>query len=352
MKITKKTINNNRTETIESVTNYDHYIAVDWSQKTMSIARISSKQPDKVKIRTTDTNITELKEQLQSLKGKRILTIEESSPAHWLYVELHDCVERIIICDPYKNKLINDGPKNDPIDARKLCLLLKGGFLREVYHTTEQIYGLRKLVSGYLDIIQMGVRLKNQRAGFLSQTGKPKTTKELPTAATDRFMQEILNSFIETYEKTREDYQQLFMERCKDDKRLRCLKSVPGIGEVLAVQILAITIDACRFKTIGKYLAYCGLVKYSKESGGKTYGRRNSRYSRVLKAAYKIAASSAINGNNPMHEYYESMLQKGMPDYNARHKVARYIARTCFGIMKQPKKYQPYLWREKKIDNE
>lgn len=349
MQITKNGIIYHKVENIGSIPTesvYDHYIAIDWSQKNMAIARISNKSPDKVKITMSPTSLSGLKEQLKTIKGNKILTIEECTPAHWLYVELHDCVEKIIICDPYKNRLLGDGAKNDPIDAKKLCLLLKGGLLKEVFHTTEDIYKLRKMVSSYEDIINQSVRLKNQRAGFLGQIGKSKKTKELPKDTIEKLIQESQDKLINEYSEVKKKYLDEISQFCKRDKRLRFMKTIPGIGEILAVKILAMTIDPKRFKTGGKYLAYCGLVKHAKESGGRIYGRRNTRYSRVLKSAYKTAALAAIGGNNPVREYYEVLTKNGLAEYNARHTIARYIARLCFGIMKNPGKYEPYLWRK------
>ncbi len=343
-------LNLEKIELIKTGIIYDHFIAIDWSQKSMGIARISNKNPDKVKITIGPANLSGLKEHLNKIKGTKILTIEESTPAHWLYVELYDCIEKIIICDPYKNRLLGDGAKNDPIDAKKLCLLLKGGLLHEVFHTTENIYKLRKLVSSYEDIISQSVRLKNQRAGFLAQNGKSKKTKELPKETIEKLIQESQDKLINGYTEVKEKYLEEISIFCKRDKRLRFMKTIPGIGEILAVKILAMTVDPRRFKNGGKYLAYCGLVKHAKESGGRIYGRRNTRYNRVLKSAYKTAALAAIGGNNPVREYYEVLIKNGLAEYNARHTIARYIARLCFGIMKNPKKYEPYLWRKNRCE--
>jgi hypothetical protein len=88
------------------------------------------------------------------------MIIEESTSSQWLYVELLDSVDRIIICDPYRNSLLAEGPKNDKIDARKLCLLLRSGLLKEVYHSLNEDYKIRKLVSAYEALVKSGVRVK------------------------------------------------------------------------------------------------------------------------------------------------------------------------------------------------
>jgi transposase len=341
-------INNIKERTVktESHEEYDHYIAIDWSQTNMAIARMSKSSKGKIKITECPTSIKRLKEQLKTLRGSKILTIEESSPAQWLYVELHDCVDRIIICDPYVNKLLSDGAKNDPIDAKKLCLLLKGGLLRPVYHSTEELYSLRRLMSSYEDLIKQITRLKNQKAGFLLQKGKSKKTNEMKDDKISEFILIGHQGMIAESEKLKKEYQKEIIKRCRKDNRLKYMQSIPGVGIILASKILAITVDPGRFNRVGKYLAYSGLVKHLKVSGGRIYGKRNTRFNRILKSAFKTAAVIAIKGSNPIREYYEYLINNGLPDYNARHKVARYIARLCFGIMKNPGRYNPYLWRK------
>ena len=105
---------------------YDHYVAIDWSLKTMAIGHMS-RRDDHPRVFERSTDLKELKEYLGSLKGRTIITLEESGTAHWLYLELLDCVERIMICDPFHNRLLCHGPKTDKIDAGKLCELLRAG---------------------------------------------------------------------------------------------------------------------------------------------------------------------------------------------------------------------------------
>ena len=87
-----------------SAMEYDHYVAIDWSLKTMAIAHMSRRDRfPRVFERPAD--LEGLKTYLKSLRGRIIITVEESGPAHWLYLELVDCADRILICDPFPNRL-------------------------------------------------------------------------------------------------------------------------------------------------------------------------------------------------------------------------------------------------------
>jgi hypothetical protein len=110
---------------------YDHYIAIDWSIKNMAIARMTKKS-NKITAIDVPSDIEDLQVYLTNLRGTKILAIEETTTSQWLYAELKEYVDRILICDPNRNKLLNEGPKTDKIDASKLVQLLKAGLMKEV----------------------------------------------------------------------------------------------------------------------------------------------------------------------------------------------------------------------------
>ncbi|MCF8259831.1 MAG: IS110 family transposase [Melioribacteraceae bacterium] len=135
----------------------------------------------------------------------------------------------------------------------------------------------------------------------------------------------------------------------RKNKTLRNLKTIPGIGTISCVTILAHAIDSKRFKKPSNFLSYCGLVKHEKFSGGKSYGKRTPRYSRKLKSVYRSAALRSICYNSPIKDYYDHLIdEKKLTDQKARNMVARHIAKISLAIIKNGKKYKPYE-KSKKI---
>ena len=316
---------------------FDHFVSVDWSQRTMAIAHLRRRDKDPA-VFERPSELKVLKEYLHTLRGLTVLTVEETTTAHWLYLELRDDVDRIIICNPYTNRLLSAGPKTDKIDAAKLCLLLRAGLLKEVFHTDDELYDLRLLVSAYTDLVQAGVRALNQRSALVR--GHSDAGTHAP------FITEHLDKSFELYRHAKEQYETKFDNFCHHNKHLKRILAVSGIGTIGAVTILATVVDARRFPRTGKYLSYCGLVKLDKFSGGRSYGRRKPQYSRSLKAVYKIAAMAAIKGRNPVREYYDQLVTRGVADHHARHQIARYIATVTYGVLKTGTTYDPYQWRK------
>lgn len=315
---------------------FNHYVALDWSETTMAIAHMRRRDKEPVVFERA-SELKALKQYLHTLQGTTVLTFEETTTAQWLYLELRDEVDRIVICNPYRNRLLSAGPKTDKIDAAKLCLLLRAGLLTEVFHTDNSLYELRLLVSAYRDLVQAGVRALNQRSALSRGHGDSRTHAS--------FMLEHLDKSIELYRHAKQKYEAKFEDFCRHNKQLKLLLPISGIGTISAVTILATVVDARRFPRTGKYLSYCGLVKLEQSSGGRSYGRRKPQYSRSLKAVYKMAALAAIHGNNPIREYYGELLARGVAKHHARHQIARYIATVTYGVLKTGTTYNPYQWR-------
>ena len=323
---------------------YDHYIAIDWSVKNMAIARMTKKSN---KITTIDvpSDIVELQTYLKNLKVTKILAIEETTTSQWLYTELKDYVDEIVICDPHRNKLLNEGAKTDKIDASKLVQLLKAGLMKEVYHTADKFLYLRRVVSGYEDMVKAGVRLKNQRYALLRACGKNGDEKDDINLGSkgEQFVLECLNRQIRAYKEEKKGYEEEFVRLGQKYPEIRHQKSLPGIGIINAVKIVSRVVSPYRFSEKGHYLSYSGLIKLEKVSGGRSYGRRSPRYCRQLKSVYKSGVLAAIGGNNTINDYYEYLIrEEGYPEYQARNKACRRLAILSLGVFRSGKKYQPH----------
>jgi transposase len=329
-KISRSEINSKGVDLSE----FDHCVAIDWSIRTMAIAHMGA-HSSRIRVFERKTDLDALKEYLCSLRGRTVVVIEETTSSHWLFVELSEIVERMVICDPFRNKLLSDGAKTDKIDATKLCQLARAGLLKEVYHHAGEVYQLRRFVSAYEDLVKAGVRLKNQRNAFFQSHSS--AVGEAP------FILHHLEAGITSYEKAKAEYEKRFKELCHGYRPARLLLDVTGIAEISALTITAIVVDAHRFPRSSHYLIYCGLMHFRKESGGRDYGKRKPRFNHVLKRIYKLAAMSAIShSHNPMRDYYDALRGQGVAEHNARHAVARYIARVTYGILKSGTQYRPY----------
>lgn len=328
---------------------YDHYIALDWAQSNMAVARMTAKS-DQIKSMEGPSDLCSLKDYLKKLEGKKIFTIEETTGAQWLYSELKTFVTKLVICDPHRNRLLSEGPKTDKIDATKLVRLLRADMLKEVFHSGDEFIYLRSLTSGYEDLVKSGVRLKNQRAALFRGKGQNHKKDEFASDhVVEDFVLRRLEKQIESYEEQKEEYEKEFKRLSKKHSQIRLLKSVPGLGDIHAVQLVAAIVEPKRFESSGKFLSYCGLIKHEQTSGGRVYGKKSPRHCRSLKRIFKLASHTVIQEgcNNPLKDLYEYLInEKKKAPHVARNAVSRRIAVLVYGVFKEGKKFDPYRRRK------
>jgi len=139
-----------------------YYIGADVHCNNLEIAIMNRKKI--IQRYSVPTNITAASQVLDSYTGKKYMVIEEGPMAGWLYRNLRGKVDRFIVSDPRRNKLISsDGDHDDKIDSGKLAMLLEGGYLREVYHSdNEYQVELKHWVILYNDRVRDAVRNINK----------------------------------------------------------------------------------------------------------------------------------------------------------------------------------------------
>jgi hypothetical protein len=121
---------------------------------------------------------------------------------------------------------------------------------------------------------------------------------------------------------------------------VRDLESIPGLGLINAVKLLAIIVEAKRFINKSPFLVYAGLLKTDAMSGGRSYGKRVPRHSRQLKCIFRTAAMACLSTkkDHALKVYYRNIIASGRPEYVARHALSRRIAVLALGVMKTGKK--------------
>jgi transposase len=115
---------------------------------------------------------------------------------------------------------------------------------------------------------------------------------------------------------------------------LSLLKTIPGIGRILALTILYEIGDINRFETVQRFASYCRLVKCKAESAGKSYGTQGNKIGNGhLKWAFSEAAVLYLRAN-PKAQRYLQRLQKRMSKAKALSALAHKIGRATFFMLK------------------
>lgn len=122
--------------------------------------------------------------------------------------------------------------------------------------------------------------------------------------------------------------------RIKLREEFRFLKTVPGIGQTLALTIMLETGDIGRFADVGNYASYCRCVGSQKISNGKKKGKGNTKNgNKYLSWAFIEAANFAIRFSSRIKSFYQRKKAKSH-GVVALKAVAHKLCRACYYIMK------------------
>ena len=128
--------------------------------------------------------------------------------------------------------------------------------------------------------------------------------------------------------------EQIVTQRVKLRPQFCFLKTVPGIGQILALTIMLETGDIGRFASVGNYASYCRCVGSQKVSNGKTKGKGNTKNgNKYLAWAFVEAAHFAIQFNSRIKSFDQrkKAKTKGVVAIKA---VAHKLCRACYYIMR------------------
>jgi hypothetical protein len=98
----------------------EKYIGLEVHQATISVAVMDS-QGKLIMESILETKASSILEFWAGLRGTLSLTFEEGTWAGWLYDLLKPHVAKLVVCNPRKNALLQQGNKSDKIDARQLA---------------------------------------------------------------------------------------------------------------------------------------------------------------------------------------------------------------------------------------
>lgn len=275
------------------------------------------------------------------------VVIESTFNWYWLVDGLQDAGYSVHLANTTAIKQY-DGLKHrgDESDARHLAHILRLGLLPEGHIMPRAQRAVRDLARKRMQLVQqrtvqilsIETQLDQQCGAHLNSNNIKKLTDDdignmglgpMETLAikANLAVMQALQAQIDAIEKE-------ISRHCRKHPAFALLKSVAGIGDVLAAVILLETGSIERFADVGNYASYCRCVGSTHESNGKKKGAGNTKNgNRYLAWAYVEAANFAIRYNESARKFYQRKKAKrnGVVAIKA---VAHKLARACFHMLK------------------
>ena len=243
--------------------------------------------------------------------------------------------------------------KNDKVDAFKIASLLRGGNLPKAYVYPPEMRATR-------DLLRRRLHLVRRRGNLLAHIQNTHHQYNLPVPAAKvaykanregvaevfaepdaRKSMEVDLVLIEHYDQIIRDLELHLERRAKqhDPQVYHRLRSVPGIGKILALTILYEIHDIARFERVQDFVSYSRLVKCDHSSAGKKLGTGGAKIGNVhLKWAFSEAAALFLRGNSEGQK-----LQRRLAGKHGKSKamsiLAAKLGRTVYCMLRKERAF-------------
>jgi len=255
-------------------------------------------------------------------------------------------VERLVLVHPARVKAIASAKlKNDRVDSQTLAHLLRCDLLPEAWKADRETQARRQQVRLRTTLVRQRTRLKNQVHAVLHQQGLRSPQSDLFGRRGRLWLQalklpqtarESVNAclrMIDAYGEEIEKQNLQLREKAKTDERVQWLTTIPGIGEVSALMLLAEIGPIERFASKEALCSYAGLVPRIRESAGKAARAGITRQgSSTLRWVLVEAAQVATRCSPAARRYYERLLRK-KHKHVARVALARKLLIAVYALL-------------------
>jgi transposase len=296
----------------------------------------------------SELTIKSLSKYKRRLKG---IAVESTYNWYWLVDALMDSGFHVDLVNTAK-VVQYEGLKhtNDKYDAYHLAHLMRLGILPTGHIYQKETRGLRDLLRKRMQLVQTRsaalIRFKSMIQLHSGKTIRADTIKakkfKIPIVG-DRNVQLALESehhLIRALISQIKLLEQSILNQLDSSIEFELLKSIPGIGEILASTIWLEIGDINRFKSPGNFASYCRCVNSRRESNGKKKGENNRKNgNKYLAWAFIEAANFCVRHCEPANRF----CQKKTAARNsivARKALAHKLSRACYWVIKNREPFE------------
>jgi transposase len=246
-------------------------------------------------------------------------------------------------------KAIHGGKaKNDKIDALKIATLLRGGTIPMAYVYPREMRSTRDLLRRRLYLVRKRGQLLAHIQNTHHQCNLPEPSRKILYKANreglaERFTDPAVRRSIAIDLELAEHYDLLIRDleldlvrsaKLHDPHTFHLLRSLPGVGKILALTLLYEIHDIQRFPRVQQFASYARLVKCSRQSSGKSLGTGGAKIGNVhLKWALSEAAVLFLRAN-PRAQGFLQRLRRKHGRAKALSILAHKLGRTVYHMLR------------------
>jgi transposase len=280
-----------------------YYTGIDLHKKTSFLTTVN--RDGKIITRANLTNDEELiLDYFINLGEETKIVIESMASWYWLYDLLKGNGFDVVISNPIKTKAIASAKiKNDKLDSHMLAQLLRTDLVATVHVSSLETRKLKEILRHRQRLVRDATRMKNRIHILLTKNNYQPPFSDLFGVKGLKYLRQVnlpnyhkaqLETYLALYERLREEIDPLttmIQNMAKENAMAKLLMTIPGIGPIVAMFIVAEIEDITRFPTYRNLASYAGLVPSLDASGTKERrGRITKQGSPYLRTALIEAA--------------------------------------------------------------
>jgi transposase len=343
---------------------FQYHLGIDLHRKTSYWTLIDGERKVlyKKNLPTTKEGIEQGIKEMEIAPALVEAAIEPVSQWGWYGDCLAEKGMTVRLVDVYKTKLIAGTKlKNDKVDALALAELLRSDFLPTAYRAPEKTRDMREFMRHRAFLARLRARIRGRVHQILWKHGIISPWSDLFGIKAQQWLRKL--TLRSPYKEEREELTAMWRDiserlalhnrTCEEmgtrNLQAGLLMSIPGIGIITSLTILAEVGDFSRFSSPDKLACYAGLVSSSYSSGERTrLGHITHRGSVWLRTAL-VEATATVNPRwGVLHDFYQRISEKKGSKV-ARVALARKMLTLSWHLIKTDQFYKTSVGRSDSV---
>lgn len=312
--------------------NYDYYLGIDVSKLTLDITSIAKNSPENYDYQKIDNTASAIKKLIKSLPKHTLLCFEHTgSYGLTLCIELSNAQIDFCMITPLELKRslgIRRG-KTDKSDSKDIAI-----------YSMTQTHKLKLYQLAEDDLLEISLLLNqreniNKSIALLDTTERSRNHPKNVSKTVRKRSTKHLKNLMKWKKEIEQDIKNIINENQTLKEKVNLIKSVPGAGDLTALNILVKTKGFLNFENSRKFACHIGIAPFEYSSGTSIKGRTKVSHiaDKKMKALISMAALSAKKHDPEMRAYFNRKVGEGKHKMLVMNNIRNKLIARIFAVI-------------------
>ena len=222
--------------------------------------------------------------------------------------------------------------KDDKIDAQRIA---EYGWLRRDILVADPI--VEESIQELQSLLSLRSKLVRDRSGYVCRLKELSVAGDSLNSFEGKLQQQVIKVLTAKIDEIEVKIKALISTNAELSKTCDLLRSIKGIGWIVASYMIACTANFKRFRNARKFNCYAGLAPFKHESGTsiKTRSRISHLANKQAKTILNLAACCAIRFDPELKKYYQKRVAEGKRKMSCLNIIRSKIVGRMFAVVKR-----------------